>query len=94
MIGLHRILDRFGLHALTRIIPIVDLRTLPAGLNEAQVREWAVLDTFDMFSPQYDNPQRLADVAAMFRRHGADVTFAEFINHGYARAAVIRATAL
>ena len=27
------------------------------GLDDRQLREWAVLDTFDMLSPQYDQPQ-------------------------------------
>ena len=26
-------------------------------LNEQQLIDWAILDTYDMFSPQYDNPQ-------------------------------------
>jgi hypothetical protein len=50
-----------------------------------------VLDTFDMFSPEYDDPQRLADVAAMFRRAGAEVQLAEFLPVGNSTAAVVRA---
>ena len=41
---------------------------LPHDLPAEQQREWAVLDTFDMFSPEHDHPQRIGDVAAMFRR--------------------------
>jgi hypothetical protein len=26
-------------------------------LSSQQIREWAVLDTFDMFGPAYDQPQ-------------------------------------
>lgn len=80
-----------GLDALTRFLPIVDLRTLPPGLPPEKEREWAVLDTFDMFSPEYDNPQRVEVVAEMFRQNGADVTFAGFVETGDARTAVIRA---
>ena len=50
-----------------------------------------VLDTFDMLSPEYDNPQRISTVAKMFERSGADVTFAGFVDNGTGRAAVVRA---
>jgi SAM-dependent methyltransferase len=91
LIAVHKGLTRAGLGALTRFLPIVDLRTFPPNLTPAQEREWAVLDTFDMFSPEYDSPQRLEAVADMFRRSGADVTFAGFVDNGSGQAAVVRA---
>ena len=85
-------LNRLGLGILTRILPLVDLRTLPqVGLSETQFREWVVLDTFDMFSPEHDHPQRIKDVAAMFGKFGAKVTFAGFVKYaGGFKAAVVR----
>ena len=92
LIGASRLLDRIGLHALTRFLPVCDIRnTIPAGLSRQELREWVVLDTFDMFSPEYDNPQRLADVAAMFHRAGAEVAFAAFVPVADTSAAVVRA---
>lgn len=91
LIEAHLALTRAGLGVLTRFLPIVDLRTLPHALTPEQRREWAVLDTFDMFSPEYDNPQRIDAVAAMFRRSGAEVTFAGFVDTGTAKTAVVRA---
>ena len=91
LIKAHQGLTRVGLGALTRFLPIVDLRTFPPGLTAEQRREWAVLDTFDIYSPEYDNPQRIADVADMFRRSGADVTFAGAIETVTGPAAVVRA---
>jgi SAM-dependent methyltransferase len=84
------LMNRAGLAALTRFLPLVDQRTLPPGLSPSQRREWTVLDTFDMFSPAFDNPQRLEAVARMFERHGARVTFAGFVESAN-RAAVVRA---
>jgi SAM-dependent methyltransferase len=84
------LMNRVGLAALTRFLPLVDQRTLPRGLSEAQRREWTVLDTFDMFSPAFDSPQRLEAVARMFERRGARVTFAGFVERAN-RAAVVRA---
>jgi SAM-dependent methyltransferase len=87
-------LTRLRLGALTRFLPIVDLRTFPPGLTPEQVREWAVLDTFDIYSPEYDNPQRLGTVADMFRRSGAKVTFAGVVETVTGPAAVVRAVRL
>jgi SAM-dependent methyltransferase len=91
LIRAHKVLTRARLGALARFLPVVDLRTLPSNLTAEEEREWAVLDTFDMFSPAYDNPQRVEAVADMFRRSGADVTFAGYVDTGSARAAVVRA---
>lgn len=88
----YQALVRCRLGVLTRFLPIADLRQiLPKHLPPHVQREWAVLDTFDMFSPAYDNPQRVGDVAEMFRRCGATVTFAGYVDIGGVRAAVVRA---
>lgn len=43
---------------LKRLIPIVDYHgELP--LTKQQHEEWALLDTFDMLAPEYDNPQTM-----------------------------------
>ena len=91
MTGLARGMNRVGLHALTRFVPIPDLAIMPEGLPPDRFKEWIVLDTFDMLSPKYDNPQRIRDVAEMFETSGADVTFAGLIDNGSGRAAVVRA---
>jgi len=91
LLNADRVLHRIGLGVLARFLPIVDTqRTLPKYLSKSDVREWAILDTFDMFSPEYDNPQRIEDVAAMFRRCGAKVTFAGFEHFDGLSAAVVR----
>jgi len=91
LIKVEKTLHKIGLGVFARFIPIVDIYgTFPKYLYESEIREWAVLDTFDMFSPQYDNPQRIKDVAAMFDRHGADVTFSGFEKFEGGIAAVVR----
>jgi len=92
LIKVSKFLKNIGLGFLSRIVPLVDLDTMPpVGLSEAQLREWIVLDTFDMLSPQHDNPQRIRDVVAMFNNNGAKVTFSGFIEYsdGF-KAAVVR----
>ena len=51
-----------------RIIPIVEYShlKLPIGLNQ----EWAILDTFDMYSPAHDHPQSLIKVRRWFELAG------------------------
>ena len=92
LIKAHLILRKIGLGVMTRFLPVVDLRTLPTlSLNAEQFREWVVLDTFDMFSPEHDHPQRIEDVAAMFSSNGAAVTFSGFVEYGPGfKAAVVR----
>jgi SAM-dependent methyltransferase len=41
---------------LKRLIPIVDYTGI-YPLSDQQLKEWALLDTFDMLAPAYDNPQ-------------------------------------
>jgi SAM-dependent methyltransferase len=77
MLRAHRWLSQTRLRPLARFIPVVDVSgTFPDGLSDEQIREWAVLDTFDMFSPAHDHPQRISKVAEMFEASGASVTFA------------------
>ena len=46
---------RIGKH-LKYVIPVANYEGVYA-LNKEQLFEWAILDTFDMFSPEYDLPQ-------------------------------------
>jgi len=83
-------LDRVGMHVLARFLPLVDLHTLPPGMSAEQQREAILLDTFDMMSPEYDQPQRIAAVAEMFRKAGARIDFAGWVENGVTQAAVVR----
>jgi SAM-dependent methyltransferase len=91
LIGAATILARSRLGVLNRFLPLVDLRTLPPHLSADERREWAVLDTFDMFSPAHDHPRRVQTVAEMFERNGAEVTFAGYLDVDGVKTAVVRA---
>jgi len=76
LISVHDMFHRIGLGFMTRFLPICNVKeSFPKSLTKAEVREWAILDTFDQYSPEHDHPQRIADVVKMFERHGAQVTF-------------------
>jgi SAM-dependent methyltransferase/uncharacterized protein YbaR (Trm112 family) len=54
---------------LKRIVPVADY-TGRFPLNDQQLKEWALLDTFDMLAPSYDNPQSVATVWDWFEQAG------------------------
>jgi len=83
LIAAYRFLEKVGLGKLNRFVPICDIRnTIPSGLSEAELREWVILDTFDMFSPQYDNPQRLSTVVKWFKEFGVRTVRGKVIAYG------------
>jgi hypothetical protein len=68
------------------MLPIVEYSHL--GLTPELNREWAVLDTFDMYSPAHDHPQSKATVRRWFREAGfIDVNVADgpngVVGHGH-----------
>jgi SAM-dependent methyltransferase len=81
--GLGKIFNRF--------IPICDIDgTLPGNIHYAQLRELCVLDTFDMFSPQYDNPQKISTVVKWFEKFGMAMVKGEKINYQNCVASVVK----
>jgi SAM-dependent methyltransferase len=75
-----------------RFLPVCDIRgTLPANLSKKELREWVVLDTFDMFSPEHDHPQKISTVKKWFEEFNMEVTFAGFVTYaGNMKAAVVK----
>lgn len=51
---------------LSRLVPVANFRgELP--LTDEQVREWALLETFDALSPCYDHPQKMGTLRRWFQ---------------------------
>jgi ubiquinone/menaquinone biosynthesis C-methylase UbiE len=72
-IGIGRFINRF--------IPICDIKgTMPKNLSKKELREWCILDTFDMFSPQYDQPQKITTVKKWFQQNGMEQVWGGAIN--------------
>jgi SAM-dependent methyltransferase len=61
---LRRALGKLG----ARLMPIVEYSSL--GLPYELNKEWALLDTFDMYSPQHDHPQSISSVERWFKETG------------------------
>jgi SAM-dependent methyltransferase len=56
---------------LKRIVPVADY-TGRYPLNESQLNEWALLDTFDMLGPQYDSPQSASTIKNWMAKAGLE----------------------
>lgn len=56
---------------LKRIVPVADY-TGRFPLSDVQLKEWALLDTFDMLAPTYDSPQTRSAAAAWMRETGME----------------------
>jgi SAM-dependent methyltransferase len=50
---------------LKRLVPVADYKGI-FNLNDRQLYEWALLDTFDNLSPEYDNPQSIKTAKKWF----------------------------
>jgi SAM-dependent methyltransferase len=74
-IGIGRFVNRF--------LPLCDIKgTLPANLSKKELKEWVILDTFDMFSPAHDHPQKISTVKNWFKEFGMQESFSGYIKYG------------
>lgn len=73
MLAVSRVITRLPVvgRYLRYLIPVVNYEGTYA-LTEAQLLEWAVLDTFDMLAPAHDHPQRQSTLAAWLAEAGLD----------------------
>lgn len=94
LIGAYRFFDRIGIGKwANRFLPVCDIKgTLPDNLGKKQLREMVVLDTFDMFSPEYDQPQKIKTVVSWFNKYGMSQVWGGYINYGKYQAAVVKGT--
>ncbi len=92
LIKTYRFFSKIGLGKIVnRFLPICDIDgTLPKGLANAQLRELCVLDTFDMFSPQFDQPQKIKTIVNWFNKYGMKDVWGGFIKYENCEAAVVK----
>jgi SAM-dependent methyltransferase len=84
MISAYQFFDKLRVGKIVnRFLPICDIKnTLPAQLSPAELREWAILDTFDMLSPTHDHPQRLNKVVGWFNDLGVKNVKGTVVSYG------------
>lgn len=93
LISLNKFFTKIGIGKLmNRFVPICDIQgTIPRNLSKQELKELVILDTFDMFSPEHDHPQRVKTVAKWFREFNMEVTYAGIVTYaGEFRIAAVR----
>lgn len=92
LIKTYRFFSKLGLGKIVnRFLPVCDIDgTLPQQVSKEKLREMVVLDTFDIFSPEYDQPQRIETVVAWFKKYGMTNVWGGIIHDGKFRAAVVK----
>lgn len=82
MLRVSQILGRVPLlgRGLQRLVPVMDY-TGVYPLSSRQLQEWALLDTFDMLAPQYDNPQTATTARRWFE--AANMSDIEIFHEGH-----------
>lgn len=68
-----------GRRALSLLLCIIDYRGY-YPLSDAMHKEWSILDTFDMLSPQYDYPKTIPEVKVWFKENQLEGIE---VNNGY-----------
>ena len=82
-IGIGRLVNRF--------LPLCDIEgTLPKNLPYDKLRELCVLDTFDMFSPEHDHPQKISTVIKWFNEYGMEKVWGGKIRYENCVASVVK----
>ncbi|MFZ1527342.1 MAG: methyltransferase domain-containing protein [Ferruginibacter sp.] len=93
LIAAYRFFSSVGLGAFNRFLPVCDIDgTLPKNLSKEKLREMVVLDTFDMFSPQYDQPQKIETVVEWFKKYGMKQVWGGIVPVGNFTNPVVRGT--
>jgi len=71
MLPVSQLLGRIPLagRLLKRLIPVADYTDI-FPLSDQQLKEWALLDTFDWYAPRYDNPQTIHQIRTLFEEAG------------------------
>lgn len=78
---------------LNRFLPLCDINgTLPKNVPYQQLRALCLLDTFDMFSPQYDQPQKISTVVNWFKKYNMENVWGGEIKYDNGKASVVKGT--
>jgi hypothetical protein len=92
LISLYMFFHKLGIGRIAnRFLPVCDIRrTIPwHQLDRKELREWVILDTFDMFSPAHDHPQRLETVVQFFKEFGMNQVAGSVIPYGHGNAVTV-----
>lgn len=91
LIRTSRFFSKLKLNKLNRFLPICDIDgTFPKDIPYQQLRALCVLDTFDMFSPEYDQPKKISTVVNWFKKYNMKNVWGGTIKYENYKAAVVK----
>ena len=92
LIRIYKFFSKIGIgKVINRFLPICDINgTLPRNLPYSKFREHCVLDTFDMFSPKFDQPQKIKKIKEMFKKYGIEKIWGGDIKYENCRATIVK----
>jgi SAM-dependent methyltransferase len=68
---------------LAQIIPICNYSEQFPTLTKEELKEWAILDTFDMLSPEFDQPQKRSTLKSWIKNYDLDLLYLGRGDNGY-----------
>lgn len=84
-------LERYNLGLLNRFIPIADIsNTIPKDIDKSLLEEMVLLDTIDVYTPKYDQPQKIKKIRKMIENNNFKILFAGKINYLNFSSTVVR----
>ena len=91
LIKASRFFSKIKLNTVNRFLPICDIEgTMPKNLSQQQLRSLCVLDTFDMFSPEYDQPQKISTVVSWFKKYNMENVWGGEVIYDNGKAALVK----
>ena len=91
LIKMSHFFSKIKLNALNRFLPICDIDgTLPKQLPREQLRALCLLDTFDMLSPEYDQPQKISTVVNWFKKYNMQNVWGGIVKYENYKATVVK----
>lgn len=92
LISLYRVFSKIGIgKLLNRFVPVCDIDgTLPKNLSYPELREMCLLDTFDMYSPVFDKPQKVKTVVNWFDKYGMKDIWGGFVKYENCESAIVK----
>jgi SAM-dependent methyltransferase len=91
LIKLYYLLKKNKLGILCRFLPIPDItKTIPNNLNPDLLAEMVLLDTIDMFSPEYDQPQKIKNIKNKISEQNFTILYAGKVKYGSFTSSLVR----
>lgn len=91
LIKLYYLLKNNKLGILCRFLPIPDInKTIPTNLNPDLLAEMVLLDTIDMLSPEYDQPQKIKNIKNKISQQNFTILYAGKVKYGSFTSSLVR----